>query len=267
MSSIIETFFEYLFGLHLFELLKNAKKYILVLIVLALNVIFTVCWVIPLATEAVHKVNELTGYYDERFPEIEISTARVSYAGTDIPVIITLPHGGNAVFDTTGVYTSVEEFPEGSILFTESAVQWRDSEGVEVAHFKDVKTVQPILITHANIKTLKNALLGWGIVLVSVLAYMFFCCILFFVIALGSGFCVLFDSLRNGPMQPGDSFTLAVCALTPFVVFLSAAFLFDIRVRGLWPVLTIAYMAVLAVNMILIDKDTKGRIFHDTESR
>jgi len=255
MPVVLKTFFEYLFGLYLFEILRNRKKVIVVLYLLFLCLVFTISWIIPLATIAVNTVNEVTYYYDERFPEIHITTGKVMYIGKELPVLIDMPNGGTAIFDTSGTYTSIEDFSDGSILFTKRAVFWKDESGVDRLDLSEIRTFQKIEITPQNIKSLKNAVFIYGILIGTAIVFFVFSCFIFFIVTLGSGVCILFDTFRNGTLKPGESFTIAAFAATPFLLFLSAGFLFDLSTQGLLGPLMIIYLIILITNVVLIERD------------
>ena len=253
--AFIKTFFQYLFGLHFYELLRSKKRIILFLYLLILCFVFTISWVVPISTKIVHKINNITRYYDDRFPEIQLSTGHAEYKHDTIPTKIALPNGSSVIFDTTGTYTSLEGYSDGSVLFTEKTILWRTDSKTEVYYLKDLKTIQPIIISPQNISTLKNMVIFWGIAAGSIIMYIVFTCVLFCIAALGSGLCVFLDSLRNGPLQPGDALTLAVFALTPFILFISAVFIMDFAMRGLWGILLLLYFIVLAVNVFLLERE------------
>ena len=254
--AIIKQFFEYLFGLHLYELLRGKKKIVILLYLFVLCFVFTISWIVPISTKVVHKINNITRHYDDRFPEIHIFTGRAEYRHATIPTQIDLPNGNTVIFDTTGTYTSLEDFADGSILFTDKTILWKEDSKTEVYHLKDIKTVQPLVISPQNIATLKNMVIFWGIAIGTIIMCFIFTCLLFCFVALGSGFCVLLNSLRNGPLHPGDALTLAVFALTPFILFTSAIYILNFSMRGLWGFLIVFYFIVLAVNVILLEKES-----------
>ena len=233
MPVVLKTFFEYLFGLYLFEILRNKNKVIVFLYLLFLCLIFSICWIIPLATLAVNTVNEITYYYDERFPEIHISTGKVMYIGTEMPILIEMPNGGTAIFDTSGIYTSIEDFSDRSILFTKRAISWSEDGSVERIDLSEMRTFQKIEITPQNIKSIKNALFVYGILIGTAIVFFVFSCVIFFIVTLGSGVCILFDTFRSGTLKPGETFTIAAFAATPFLLFFSAGFLFNLSIQGL----------------------------------
>lgn len=226
---------------------KRHPLVVLHLFVLALVVLAAI--VGPFAGRLIRTTDRYVRYYDEGLPEIHIVGNKLSFVGL-LPAVVQLESGAQIVIDTTGAYVSADSLPRGSVLLTNRALEVRGAQGVRRYSFDSLHAATPIIVTPKNVHALKGQFLAITIALFVVGGSAVVFVLGSLVALVGTGYVLLLDALRRGPLGAKDAWALAVYGLTPFALVLCAVLVAGLFSSSFLLVLWVGYCLLLALAVI-----------------
>ncbi len=236
-------------GLSFYASVPGKRHPLVVVHLFVLTLVVLAVILVPFAGRLIRTTDRYVRYYDERLPEIHIVGNRLSFVGP-LPAVVQLESGAQIVVDTTGAYVSAEGLPRGSVLLTNRALEVKGEEGVRRYAFDSLHAAAPIIITPENVHALKGQFLAIFIALLVVGGAAVFFVLGLLVVLVGTGYVLLLDALRRGPVRAKDAWALAVYGLTPFTLVLCAVLVAGFFSTSFLVVLWVGYCLLLGLAVI-----------------
>jgi len=256
-SSFFANFWGSISGLSFYASVPGKRHPLAVLHLFVLTTLVLAVVLVPFASRLIHTTNRYVSYYDHRFPQLHIAGNKISFVGP-VPALVQLESGAQIVIDTTGAYTSTEDLPVGSVLLTNRALEVKGRQGVRRYTFDSLRAATPIIITPENVGRLKQQVLAVTIVFLAVAGMVVFFTLGLLVSLIGAGYVKGLVALRRGALRVEQAWPLAVYALTPFALILSAVLAAGVFSGAFLLVLWAGYCLLLAVALIRIHRSTPG---------
>ncbi len=250
-SNFFGNFYGSISGLSFYARVPQQRHQLLLLHLLLLAAVLTAGALTPFARHLAVLADRYVSFYDERFPEIHVLGKGVTFVGV-VPTDVHLADGRRVVVDTSGVFTSVEGMPAGSVLLTNRFLELKTDRGVRRITFDSLHASTALVITPKNARALKNQVLALTVALLAASGLVIVFVLGLLLATLGAGCVLLLRTLSRTAIGPRAAFALAVYALTPVTVVLTVVVAAGVFSGSFFGILWAGYCSLLGLAVLRV---------------